>query len=376
MNDYIFDEKDVMSVAAIGVKKCEKCGKYVHHELDINIKSHDKYIVCTNCFIVNDITEEVFNTYLIYSKLVPQDLTEITKVWLEIVGIYHEIVVPYTEENDGMESSDFLDGLVNIVKKKMCKSGRYSEIFIDQLARDAFNYFVDKLDEPQSEKYLNNRKEQPELEHKKEKKTINEIMKTDYQKTIYNILNEYERLFTGNYSSLEANISQYSKFMEYYAYDEEISEELYAIRLVKTLCMMYRELQDYQENSPISEEYEIDETYSFEMSVDGLNSFVKFKKGFGIFSGNEMMKTQILLEGFELFLKEIKSKKLTKYNGKKIKYINQIADFIKNKDYQYDEDLALALFIFENYSIFKKYIPDQYYAQSFVEQLKGNSEEE
>lgn len=212
------------------------------------------------------------------------------------------------------------------------------------------------IKEKNSEEEIKKRKSQPSSREKLEK-----IMKTNYQNTIENILEEEPKLFDKMELNFEIVVSEDKEnnaiIRDYNNQFKNISEELFSIKIVNSICQLFKFIEKYKTEWPDYDEYYISKTHKVEFGINMDEVCIdKISRSFFI---DESEKAKIIIKSFENILNIFTEENIKKYKEQDKFHADLIKDFIENKYYEYGPDLGTAIFIYKNKEYFDKYIYEE-----------------
>ena len=274
MKNYIFSEEDVIQIAQLGIMKCSECNQYELQSLDMNRVTNEKYMVCYKCFKTKKITQKEFDNLLMYSKSIPQNKETLIEIWSTLLKLHQKHITNYYNETLYNSEQKNKEELYKIILNEI--KSKYNDIspsFLENITKESINFFMNTLvkkNEISTDK-IKEKNINSSVNKINSKKELNIFMKKNYQKTISNILDEEPKLFDKMYINFETIVSDNNNsaiIRDYNNIYENVSTELFSIKIVNSLCHLYKFIKESKEGFSETDEYYIDKMHRVEFEVD------------------------------------------------------------------------------------------------------------
>ena len=371
MENYLVLSENIIKIAYIGITICDECKNHDIQSLCIDKTTTNKYLYCHKCKRFRKLEQYEFDSLLVYSKYVPQNEDVLIKIWASLMDINQKYTIEYINKNASKGYEQVRDELYQLVTYKSIElydalPSRFlkniSEESVDCFTIMLFNRIeksekIDKINKIEKAKKSKKPIKIKETQSSSRKKLEN-FMKTNYQNTIRNILEEEPKLFKKMELNFEIVVSEDNQnsaiIRDYNKQFNNISEELFSIKIVNSICQLYKFVENYKMEWPDYNEYYIRKIHKVELGIN--TDEVSIDKISGSFFIDESEKTKIIIKSFENILNIFTKENIKKYKEQDKFHANLIKDFIENRYYEYGPDLGTAIFIYKNKEYFDKYI--------------------
>lgn len=381
-----YNEKDIKDLLMMGIMKCPACGMFSLKYLAINTKTQEKYMHCHTCKTVIPISDENFNNVLIVGKEFPQDANFIDELFEEAYRWWDNNLPESIKDHDELQkiADEYGEKLFHVLGSKY---HNLNNRFLSNTINNAFDCYIEnwinamkkaaeenntnsekknnkKKDTKTNSKNSKPKKEKKSTKNSSSKKSVDgfeKIILSDYHQTVLKFMSVNPDFFAIHPIKYNCIVSPSEKSATFndlyggYTYTD-IPDELMAVRLVHSLCMLYQFLLQYKNNYPDYDNYNINKKYKVDWFITSSEVHISSVKGFGLFGHDDNLYAKVIIDSFNSVLDLFSTLYRTYRYDKPLSYGKIIKDFIDNEYYLLGIDVGSAVFIFKNYKYFKEYI--------------------